>query len=305
MSKKKNEMLYCHFLKSDKNMKSIPSSIKEKKEKEITESVSVETLNENKTDIIKNEGNFLRNANENSNENPEKLKIDEEKSIKTEELETKTEIKINKKENKLKKIFQKLKNLSTKENFFKSSLKNIFSKLSSKFSKISKYEFCLKDQQDEFLDIIKTILKNLFTFHPEKETILILHYLDILNIFSLDEIIPIVGMFENCAFLSRLHELIESEFRKPTVDYQYVIKKKEIDIENKKEEINQFHLIHHQIQNIPDNYEPNIFKAVKECNLQSIQYLIEKQNIDVNITEGSMKSGTALLYLLETPLHYA
>ena len=37
-----------------------------------------------------------------------------------------------------------------------------------------------------------------------------------------------------------------------------------------------------QIEEKPKDYEPNIFKACKEGKLTSVQWLIEKENVDKN-----------------------
>ena len=118
-------------------------------------------------------------------------------------------------------------------NFFNLPLSNIF-------SVISKADFNVIEDSDEVIEIIRNIINKIVTAHSEeKETLLILQYINIPNENSItyDQIISTLGLIKNCPILVKLCDLNKKQEQLPNKDYDHDLKEKEQEIEKLKQEI--------------------------------------------------------------------
>ena len=201
-------------------------------------------------------------------------------------------------EDQLSKIIEEL---SINENFFNLPLINIF-------SIISKVNFNEIEEKDKMIEIIQNIIKNLINKHfEEKETILILQNLNLTTnfSFSFEEYFSILELITNCPILVNFCHLYKEKNKEVDIDYDYEIKRKEVEIEKLKNELNKNQLNLNTFSPItekPVDYESDIFKACKEGKLSSVQWLIEKENIDKNKRVGYHEIG---MFAHNSPIHIA
>ena len=178
--------------------------------------------------------------------------------------------------------------LSKNKNFFNLPLNNIF-------SVISKVNFNEIEENDELIEIIHNIINNTVDSHyDEKETILILQNLNLKShSLSYEEILSILESITNCPILSDFCNLYKEQKEFPSKDYKFELQQKEKEIERLKQIIKE--LIKYQpIKEKPKDFEQDIFKACEQGKLTSIQWLIEKENTDKNITNSK---GDSLLHI--------
>ena len=166
-------------------------------------------------------------------------------------------------------LTENIEEICSNKSFFNLPLTNIFSIV----SKVNILDL------EGAMDIITQIITNTINAHQEeKETILLLNYLQTNEIdFSLNEIVSILTSFTNCDLLVKFGNLYIIE--DVNVDYEYELQQKEkiiVDLKNQLE-----HVINHipPIEEKPDDYEPDIFKAIQQGKLSSVQYLIEKEGV--------------------------
>ena len=198
-------------------------------------------------------------------------------------------------------LSEDVKELSKTESFFHLPLKNIF-------CVISKTNFNFIEEIDDRFEILQNIIKNTINAHyKEKETLLILHYVDISQIFlSYERILYIFGLFTNCPILQHFINLNEEKQQLPEKDYEYELKQKEQEIEKLKQQIkeSQTKIDFQPISGKPNDFETNIFKACKEGKLTSVQWLVEKGNIDKN-KRVEKTNDNHNFYKGDTPIHIA
>ena len=188
-------------------------------------------------------------------------------------------------------LIQNIEEIQNFEGFFQLPLTNIL-------SIISKVDFTLISDKINVLKLLQNFVQNSIQAHfEEKETILLLQNIDISNIqLSFEEILSILEKFTNCPFLSQICDLYKENKQLPEKDYEYEIKQKDQEIQKLKLQIknSETKIYFQPISEKPKDFESNIFKASKEGKLTSVQWLIEKENVDQNKT-----------YTNDKPIHVA
>ena len=204
-------------------------------------------------------------------------------------------------------LCKNVKELIKSNNFFHLPLKNIF-------SVIAKINFNYVDDIDDGYEILLKIIKNTTDAHyEEKETLMILQIIDITQIIlSYERILSIFGLFTNCPILQLFCNLYNENQLLPEKDYEYELQQKGQEIEKlkqqKQKEFNKraspTKIEFQPISEKPKDFEPDIFKACKSGKFTSVQWLIEKENIDPNI---SVEQYNFRLLILkgDTPIHIA
>ena len=199
------------------------------------------------------------------------------------------------------------------DEFFQIPLTNIF-------STISKIDFSLIEGEDHIMEILSCMIKNTVSAHiEEKETLMLLQNIDISSLFlSYQNIISLLSLFTNCPFIIKLCELYNEEQQLPVKDYEYELKQKneeiqklrETQIQSSKEDLTLSTSSSKNTESLsvdldkPTKLESNIFMACKKGMLSSVQWLIEKENVDPNIKvkfdnyEKNLAKGNS-------PIHYA
>ena len=200
-------------------------------------------------------------------------------------------------------LSENVEELSKNEKFFYIPLKNIF-------SVISKVNFNSIDESDNGFEILQNIIKNTINAHyEEKETLLILQNIDFSQLFlSYEKIISLFGLFTNCQILQQFCNLHNEKQQLPEKDYEYELKQKDKEIEKLKQQMKEFQsqtkLDFQPITEKPEDFESDIFKACKEGKLTSVQWLIEKENVDKNKRIEKTDSNNDL-WKDDTPIHIA
>ena len=181
------------------------------------------------------------------------------------------------------KLCKNIEILSTNENFFKLPLNNIF-------SIISQVDFNEIEEKDKLVEIIHNIIKNIIENHSEEnETILILQKIDISKIsFTYEELFSFLDLITNCPILVSFCNIFKENNKEVDLDYSYELERKNEEIEKLKqtiisnqEALNEFYKAR------PKDLEPNIFKACKEGKLSSVQWLIEKENVNKDLIDSN------------------
>ena len=112
-------------------------------------------------------------------------------------------------------------------------------------------------------------------------------------------------LITNCPILFNFCNLYKERNKEVDIDYEYEIQKKyQNKIEKLKEEIRQLSGIFMPITEKPIDYETNIFKACKEGKLESIEWLIEKENED-KYKRVEKYNKELNFYKDDTPIHIA
>ena len=152
-------------------------------------------------------------------------------------------------------------------------------------SVISKVDFNLLNEKE---NPIKNLFQNVIKAHyNEKETVLLLQNIDLTKIYLSDEeILQIIGKFNNCLIINQFYDIYKKKQLQPEKSYESQLKEKDELIEKLKQQINNLkiptHIDFKPITEKPNDYEPDIFKACKKGKLTSVQWLIEKENVDKN-----------------------
>ena len=184
------------------------------------------------------------------------------------------------------KLSKNVEELSKIEDFYNLPLKYIF-------SIISKIDFSLLEEIDETIEMIQNIIKNIINKHfEEKETILILQNINFTTIsfFSFEEILSILELIKNCPILVNFCNLYKEQNKLVDKDYEYEILQKDKEIEQLKNQLNPVSLDQSEgqicitflpITKKPIDYEPDLYRACENGKLTSIQWLHEKENVDI------------------------
>ena len=220
-------------------------------------------------------------------------------------------------------------NTVKEKDFFSLPLSNIFNIVS---------QTNLSSQEDPISFIKNLITQTIDNHSDEKETLLLLHSLKTSEIeLTLEQCVDILFMFKQCDIFLQLHNKFQENDKSVDIDTEYLIQQKEKEIEELKQELKKSKPLFEPITEKPEDFESDIFIATKDGKLSSVQYLIEKEGININkqteydygddiISKGcttlhvACKAGNFKIvqYLIEkgadielknvyqsTPLHYA
>ena len=210
-------------------------------------------------------------------------------------------------------LSKNIEDLSKNDFFFNLPLQNILSIISKvNFNK-------LKENSN---DILENVIKNTIKMHfEEKETILLLQNINknTISLFSYENILSIMKLITNCPILVKFCKLYNEQLQLPVVDYEYEIQQKDKEIERLKKyskkvnQTNKDNLVFDlkKVEFTPIMKKPNmflyvknIFTACKYDKLPSVQWLIEKENVDPNIRIDA-DDNRFEFYAGSTPLHIA
>ena len=176
------------------------------------------------------------------------------------------------------------------------------------FSILSKVD--INDFEDPLLAMKKIITKTIDNHYNEKETLQLLYLINFSkDVTSLDDLISLLILFTNCKFCATIGELYSEQNALVNPDYEYEIKKLNEKIELFSTSYTTKRPEFHPVNIKPEDYEPDIIKAVDEGKLTSVQYLIEHENFPVNklgnqgynaLHEACFKGNlTIIIYLIE------
>ena len=195
------------------------------------------------------------------------------------------------------------------ESFFSLPLNNIV-------NIVSQINF---SEQDDPISCIKTIISQTIKNHlEEKETVLLLSSVKTNKIeLTLDQCVDILSLFTRSNICMRLHKKYQDFKQIVDIDPNYEINEKEKEIQHLKKQNEQQKSSYKSmiiskelqhtffpIQKRPMFFESDLFKAISKGKLDSVQYLIEKQGVDIN--QKSIKDNDAFLISEgDTPLHVA
>ena len=144
--------------------------------------------------------------------------------------------------------------LSTNEIFFHSPLKHIL-------SYISMIDFSSIDDIDDRFDILKKIIENTINAHStEKETLLIMQYIDISQFnLSYERFLLFFELFTNCPILKLFCNLYKITEILPEKDYKYDLEQKVNEIDRLKQAIK----ILQPISEKPEKFEQDLIKSMQ------------------------------------------
>ena len=162
------------------------------------------------------------------------------------------------------------------------------------FSIVSKIDFF---DVENYSNLLKNIIQGTIKEHAkEKENLFLLYHIKAKGnqTLSIQDCIEILQCFNQIELFAVLNEKNAEINATPEVDKDYIIQRKDDEIRELKK---QFVFVKDQslkflpIQKKPKFFESYIPYAVREGRLDSVQYLIEKQK--VNINQKDSKYGTA------------
>ena len=146
-------------------------------------------------------------------------------------------------------------------------------------------------EKGNILTILQNFIRNTIKAHSEeKESLMLLQNINTSDIpLSYEEVLSILGLFTNCQILQCLYTLYKENQQLPQKDYDYELNQKDREIEKQRQKIKELEsktkIDFQHITEKPKDFESDIFKACKEGKLASVQWLIEKENIDKNIRD--------------------
>ena len=183
------------------------------------------------------------------------------------------------------KLSENIEELSKNKRFFQLPLKHIFSVISRvDFDTVDENE---NENVDKF-DVLQNIIENTIHLHnEEKEKLLILQNIDVTKIhLSYEKSHSIFESFQDSPLFHRFHNLYADKQQLPEIDFEYEQNEKNNKIETLKQTIKELKTIYFPpISEKPTNYISDIFRACRKGNLPSVQWLIEKENVDKNKEE--------------------
>ena len=209
-----------------------------------------------------------------------------------------------------KEVAEEIENLVAYDSFFKLPLENIF-------SIVSKIDFL---DIENYSNLLKNIIKGTTREHEnEKENLFLLYHIKAKGnkTLKLEDSIEILQCFKKIELFSFLNEKFNEKIATPEVDKDYeIIQQKNKEIEELKKQMKQLKGSHRDeilakelfqkfppIQKKPTFFESDIFKAVIKGKLESVQYLIEKQGVNINQqtttsdTKNSIHKGDTALHI--------
>ena len=210
-----------------------------------------------------------------------------------------------------KEVAEEIEDIVACDSFFKLPLENIF-------SIVSKIEFF---DIENYSNLLKNIIKGTTQTHVnDKETIFLLYNIKAKGnkTLKLEDCIDILQCFKNIELFSFMNEKYNEKNATPEVDKDYeIIQEKDKEIEKLRKEIEQLKESHKTeifskelkqkfppIQKKPMFLEPDLFKAVSKGKLDSVQYLVEKQRVDIN-QQTTKEDPNKNIHKGDTALHIA
>ena len=161
--------------------------------------------------------------------------------------------------------------------------------------------YIIKNCQDVDASLMMKIVNNLSKCKPE-EAPLILNAIDPSD-YDYDNCINIVSCLECSQLCVKINKCLKESSSLPEKDYEHCLR----SIENEKLLIEEIEKIEKEpyekklaykindISEMPNNFEEDLFKAVKTNNLLSVQYLIKYKKVDPDMRDKDKY----------TPLHFA
>ena len=141
------------------------------------------------------------------------------------------------------------------------------------------------DYDDNILSVglVKTIIQKLNQRDPERAISLLLILSQPYS--TLTENISILTCFNQCPLFSQLGILFNEYGQQMQLDFEYELERKDEIISHLHKELLKARFPTQE--SMPHPFEPNIFKATENGMIQSIQYLIEHNGVDFNLTNDN------------------
>ena len=141
----------------------------------------------------------------------------------------------------------------------------------------------IMEKQDDPVSLIKTIITRTIEAHSkEKETLFLLHSLKTDEIdLTVQQCVDILSLFTPVDIFVQLHQKFKEYSELTDVDSDSVFTEQQKEIERLKEELMKHGTFQSRIQE-PDDFESDIFLAVKKGKLSSIMYIIENEKNNTN-----------------------
>ena len=207
-----------------------------------------------------------------------------------------------------KEVAEEIEDSIASDSFFKLPLENIF-------SIVSKIDFL---DVEDYSNLLKNIIKGTIKEHEnDKDNLFLLYHIKAKGnkTVKLEECIEILQCFKNIELFSLLNDKYNEKNSTPEFDKDYeIIQQKEAEINELKKQLKRLQQNETlgkeleqnfpPIQKKPMFHEPDLFKAVIKGKLDSVQYLIEKQGVEINqqATKDDEKNN---INKGETALHIA
>ena len=176
--------------------------------------------------------------------------------------------------------------IKRKRNNFQKTLKPIKNNKIHKLKKeesIDCYENNEENEVNENIDYIKSIIKSIIQNLPENAALFFKDIqLDGISL-TLQESIDIISLFKNSELCQKTKELYDKSYFSKETKYANELSRLEDEVEYAKNYMEEHDLPYFPpVKEKPDDFEPDIHKACIEGKLTSVQYLIEKMNVDKN-----------------------
>ena len=148
---------------------------------------------------------------------------------------------------------------------------------------------------DDPIEFIKQFITNTVEKHSnERETLCLLFSLQTQDLnLEYQEIIKILQLFSNSQLCTQLGKSYDYQSGLPDVDVDYLLKEKDDQIKQLKEQIDITKIVTKQ----PKDYEPDIYKAISEGKLSSVKYYCF-QNKQTLITKNDDSKALLILSML-------
>ena len=98
------------------------------------------------------------------------------------------------------------------------------------------------------------------------------------------DVLSIFELFTDCPILSHFCSIYDKEHNQIDKDYEYYLQQKEKEIEKLKQQINELRsaMQFPPLTEKPKDFESSMHEAVKQGKLDSVRWLVEKENYDLN-----------------------
>ena len=171
------------------------------------------------------------------------------------------------------------------EDFYKLHLINIF-------AIISKVDF---SEYSNYYELITKIIKNTLYYHPRTRRVIdLLNYIRLdMKCLSFHEWIGLLQYFTKSPVCINIYKSYREYIELPLIDMEYQIDKKNKEINELREKIDELTCSHEFMQK-PIDFEDDIFKAIENNKQTSVEYLIYKEKVDKNIQNSE---GSSLLHV--------
>ena len=153
--------------------------------------------------------------------------------------------------------------------------------------------------EEDYEKVFKTIVQHIDEKYPNDSALILNAIPSPYSGINLSSLIKIISQLTHSPLCVLLGKLYNEEQSQVVVDYEYQYNQAKKEIKKLKQEINVYENEKNPhfdpIKEKPSDYEKDIFAAARKNKLDSIKWLIEKENVDVNIANSKQ----------ETPLHIA